>query len=179
MFGDVVLGIPHQAFEEKFEALKKKCGAKTDLDLDADNLVELCLTYYNVYKNKGMEFPQDPFEQIQKCIKAVFGSWNSNRAIKYRKVKKITSLLGTATNVQVMVFGNLGENSGTGVAFSRDPATGKAKLMGEYLINAQGEDVVAGIRTPEPISTMEKNLPLAYQQFIQSVDSLERLVLFP
>lgn len=174
MFGDVVLGIPHEDFEDKHKAIKKKYGAKTDLDLDADHMEELCYAYYKVYEEKGMTFPQDPFEQIQKCVRAVFGSWNSSRAIKYRKLNNITSLLGTATNVQAMVFGNLGENSGTGVAFSRDPGTGEAKLKGEYLINAQGEDVVAGIRTPEPISTMEKNLPEAYKEFLQNVNALER-----
>ena len=174
MFGDVVLGLPHEAFEEKLEALKAKVGAASDVDLNADSLMELCEAYSQVYKDNKMEFPEDPFAQVRACIKAVFGSWNSDRAIKYREINDIANLFGTACNIQTMVFGNLGEDSGTGVAFSRDPGTGERKLKGEYLINAQGEDVVAGIRTPEPISTMKKNLPEAYAQFINNIDALEQ-----
>lgn len=176
MFGDVVLGIPHESFEEKLEALKTKNGVSNDVDLNADSLVELCESYYQVYKDHNLEFPQDPFDQVKACIKAVFGSWNSERAIKYREINDIANLFGTACNIQTMVFGNLGETSGTGVAFSRDPGTGERKLKGEYLINAQGEDVVAGIRTPEHIETMKNNLPEAYAQFIDNVNALEQYV---
>mmetsp|Transcript_5850 Transcript_5850/g.17444 ORF Transcript_5850/g.17444 Transcript_5850/m.17444 type:complete len:997 (-) Transcript_5850:254-3244(-) len=174
MFGDVVLGIPHHAFEAKMDTLKAETGVSSDTDFTADQLKILVELYYKVYDDFGLEFPQDPFEQLQACVKAVFGSWNSERAIKYRQINEITSLVGTACNLQCMVFGNLGATSGTGVAFSRDPGDGNAKLLGEYLINAQGEDVVAGIRTPEPIATMEKVLPEAYAQFIDTVDKLER-----
>jgi pyruvate,orthophosphate dikinase len=174
MFGDVVLGLPHEAFEEKLEALKAKVGVSNDVDLDADSLMELCEAYSQVYKDNKMEFPEDPFDQVKACIKAVFGSWNSDRAIKYREINDIANLFGTACNIQTMVFGNLGEDSGTGVAFSRDPGTGEREIKGEYLINAQGEDVVAGIRTPEPISTMKHNLPEAYAQFINNVNALEQ-----
>jgi pyruvate,orthophosphate dikinase len=176
MFGDVVLGIPHEAFEQKLKAIKEKNKVHNDVDLNADSLVELCEAYYKVYEDYNQQFPHDPFDQVKACIKAVFGSWNSTRAIKYREINGINNLLGTACNIQCMVFGNLGENSGTGVAFSRDPGTGERKLKGEYLINAQGEDVVAGIRTPEHISAMEKTLPEAYAQFIHNVNLLEQYV---
>jgi pyruvate,orthophosphate dikinase len=178
MFGDVVLGIPHEAFEQKLEALKEKNHVHNDVDLNADSLAELCDDYYKVYEEYNQQFPQDPFDQVKACIKAVFGSWNSTRAIKYREINGIDNLLGTACNIQTMVFGNLGENSGTGVAFSRDPGTGENKLKGEYLINAQGEDVVAGIRTPDHILAMEKTLPEAYAQFIKNVNLLEQYVAF-
>jgi pyruvate,orthophosphate dikinase len=174
MFGDVVLGIPHESFEDKLKGLKAKVGVQDDIDLTAEHLKELCDLYEKVYDEHGKEFPHNPMDQLKACIKAVFGSWNSGRAIKYREVQGITSLLGTACNIQTMVFGNLGPTSGTGVAFSRDPGTGKAVLNGEYLVNAQGEDVVAGIRTPEPISTMEKGFPKAYEQFIRNVHTLEQ-----
>ena len=146
MFGDVVLGIPHEAFEAKLVKLKKDKRVTDDLHLTADDLEELCDLYYTVYDEYDKEFPQDTYAQVRACIKAVFGSWNSVRAIKYREINGITSLVGTACNIQTMVYGNLGETSGTGVAFSRDPGTGERKLKGEYLVNAQGEDVVAGIR---------------------------------
>lgn len=173
MFGGVVLGIPHEAFEVKLVALKKKEGIDNDIDLSADNLEELCESYYSVYDDYNKEFPQDAYDQLRACIKAVFGSWNSERAIKYREINGITSLVGTACNIQTMVYGNLGPTSGTGVAFSRDPGTGKKALKGEYLVNAQGEDVVAGIRTPEHIDTMANALPEAYTQFLRNVDTLE------
>ena len=174
MFGDVVLGMPHEAFEDKMDQLKDKTGVTNDVDFTAEQLKELIGLYHEVYKANGKEFPEDPYDQLRACIKAVFGSWNSERAIKYREIKGITSLIGTACNIQCMVFGNMGENSGTGVAFSRDPGTGKAEMMGEYLINAQGEDVVAGIRTPEPISTMQNVLPKAYEQFVRNINLLEK-----
>lgn len=174
MFGDVVLGVPHEAFEAKLKELKTSVGVADDVELTADHLEQLCQMYYTVYEAYGKEFPQNPYDQIKACIKAVFGSWNAERAVKYREINGITNLLGTACNIQTMVFGNLGDTSGTGVAFSRDPGTGASMLKGEYLVNAQGEDVVAGIRTPEPISKMEESLPDAYKQFLKNVDILER-----
>jgi pyruvate,orthophosphate dikinase len=136
MFGDVVLGLPHEDFEAELKALKAKVGVNNDVDLTADQLEELCESYLKVYDKYGKTFPQDAFEQLKACIKAVFGSWNSERAIKYREINEIVSLIGTACNIQTMVFGNLGANSGTGVAFSRNPGTGKNVLQGEFLINA-------------------------------------------
>lgn len=173
MFGDVVLGVPHEAFEAKLKELKTTVGVADDVDLTAEHLEKLCEMYYSVYEAYGIQFPQDPFDQIRACIKAVFGSWNADRAVKYREINGIANLLGTACNIQTMVFGNLGDTSGTGVAFSRDPGTGAPELKGEYLVNAQGEDVVAGIRTPEPISKMNEELPEAYEQFLKNVDVLE------
>jgi pyruvate, orthophosphate dikinase len=168
-----VLGIPHEAFEKELDSLKKSVGVTNDTDLTAEQLKELCQKYLQVYQTYNMEFPYDVYEQIRLCIKAVFGSWNSDRAIKYRSINNIRHLKGTACNLQTMVFGNSGETSGTGVAFSRNPGTGSRTLQGEYLVNAQGEDVVAGIRTPEPIATMEQVLPEAYQKFMENVDLLE------
>jgi pyruvate,orthophosphate dikinase len=136
MFGDVVLGLPHEDFEAELKALKAKVGVNNDVDLSGDQLEELCESYLKVYDKYEMTFPQDAFEQLKACIKAVFGSWNSERAIKYREINEIKTLIGTACNIQTMVFGNLGPNSGTGVAFSRNPGTGKNELQGEYLINA-------------------------------------------
>lgn len=144
MFGDVVLGIPHDAFERRLEKLKRETGKVDDTEFTADDLEKLCELYKEVYVEHKQVFPEDPYDQLKACIKAVFGSWMSDRAIKYREINGITGLLGTACNIQTMVFGNLGSNSGTGVAFSRDPGTGKNELKGEYLIDAQGEDVVAG-----------------------------------
>jgi pyruvate, orthophosphate dikinase len=144
MFGDVVLGLDHGAFEKELVALKEEAGVQSDVELNADHLERLCERYQHVYKEHNMTFPDDPFDQVQACVKAVFGSWNADRAIKYREIHGITSLMGTACNLQTMVFGNLGSTSGTGVAFSRDPGTGENAIRGEYLINAQGEDVVAG-----------------------------------
>ena len=183
MFGDVVMGptsgLTHHDFEVEMAKLKKKYGAKEDTDLTASQLKELCDVYKKVYRQKVKKpFPQNPQEQLELSIRAVFGSWDSERAIKYRQINKITGLLGTAVNVCTMVFGNMGEDSGTGVAFTRDGATGSAQPMGEYLINAQGEDVVAGIRTPKDINDMpkEKN-PVwkkAHDQLFKIMDKLER-----
>mmetsp|Transcript_58392 Transcript_58392/g.142806 ORF Transcript_58392/g.142806 Transcript_58392/m.142806 type:complete len:912 (-) Transcript_58392:200-2935(-) len=174
MYGDVVLGMPHEAFEDKMDQLKKKYGVKNDVDFTDEQLKELVQLFKEVYKERGFEFPEDPKQQLKSAIKAVFGSWNSTRAVKYREIKNIKGLIGTACNIQVMVFGNAGNNSGTGVAFSRCPSTGKNEMLGEYLINAQGEDVVAGIRTPEPIATMKKVLPEAYDQFVKNMNLLEK-----
>lgn len=147
---------------------------QNDVDLSVEDLKKLCTEYKNVFKKHNQEFPSDPSEQLKACIKAVFGSWFSPRAVKYREINKIKSLIGTAANVQMMVFGNMGQDSGTGVAFSRNPSTGANELYGEYLINAQGEDVVAGIRTPQPISQMHDVLPNAYKQFVANINKLER-----
>ena len=154
MFGDVVMGVPHHDFEEQLSAVKKERKAKLDTDLDIDGLKEVIKRYKAVVKrDTGKDFPSDPMDQLYAAIDAVFGSWNNPRAIKYRQLNDIRGLLGTAVNVQTMVFGNSGDNSATGVAFTRDPSTGEHKYFyGEYLINAQGEDVVAGIRTPQQIT---------------------------
>jgi pyruvate,orthophosphate dikinase len=149
MFGDVVMEVEHDKFEEALQAMKSKNKTKLDTELSADNLKELVSEYKKIIKKeKGVSFPQDPKEQLKMSVDAVFGSWNNKRAITYRNLHDIPHNIGTAVNVQVMVFGNMGNNSGTGVAFTRDPATGENVEYGEYLINAQGEDVVAGIRTP-------------------------------
>jgi pyruvate, orthophosphate dikinase len=154
MFGDVVLGIEHHDFEEALEAVKKKNQADLDTDLDIDGLKQVVEAYKKVYKRNNKTFPQDARKQLQASIDAVFGSWNNPRAIKYRQINDIRGLLGTAVNVQTMVFGNMGNDSATGVAFTRDPSTGEHKYFyGEYLVNAQGEDVVAGIRTPQQLTT--------------------------
>lgn len=144
MFGEVVLGIPHEDFEKRFDKVKEDANAKNDVDLTVDELKILCDEYKKVYKEQNQNFPADPYEQLFACVKAVFGSWMTPRAVKYRDINNIRNLIGTATNIQTMVFGNLGNDSGTGVAFSRNPSTGENVMYGEYLINAQGEDVVAG-----------------------------------
>ena len=188
MFGDVVMGpttgITHEDFEVAMTALKKKYGAKQDTDLTAEQLKELCEIYKKVYLQKVKKpFPQDPKDQLLAAINAVFGSWDSDRAQKYRQINKITGLLGTAVNVCTMVFGNMGETSGTGVAFTRNGSTGDETPMGEYLINAQGEDVVAGIRTPKHIDEMpnEKNKiwAAAHKQLIKIMKQLEAHYKYP
>ena len=175
MFGDVVMGVKHEHFEEAFEALKRERGVEADVDLTADDLKELVDRYKAIYRrHTGYMFPEDPREQLRFAINAVFGSWMSDRAARYRKINRITGLLGTAVNVQAMVYGNMGETSGTGVCFTRNPATGENKLYGEFLVNAQGEDVVAGIRTPQPIREMEERFPASYRQLLGLTDKLER-----
>jgi pyruvate,orthophosphate dikinase len=174
MFGDVVMGVEHDNFEEALQARKDKKKVKYDTELDAEDLKGLVEDYKKIIKKaKGKSFPQDPREQLKMSIDAVFGSWNNKRAISYRNLHDIPHNIGTAVNVQVMVFGNMGENSGTGVAFTRDPATGKDEFYGEYLMNAQGEDVVAGIRTPKHISKLEKEMPDIYKQLIDIRKKLE------
>jgi len=173
MFGEVVLGINHDEFEKRFDKVKEVANAKNDLDLEVEELKILCDEYKQVYAEQGKEFPMDPYEQLQACVKAVFGSWMTPRAVKYREINNIKNLIGTATNIQAMVFGNMGSDSGTGVAFSRNPSTGENIMYGEFLINAQGEDVVAGIRTPQPISQMKELLPDAYAKFLENVEKLE------
>ncbi len=175
MFGDVVLGIEHEKFEEQLDAIKKKKNATQDLDLDVNDLKELVTQYKNLVKEEtGESFPQDPKTQLWKSIDAVFGSWQNPRALKYMELNNISGLLGTAVNVQSMVFGNLGETSGTGVAFSRDPSNGANKYYGDVLLNAQGEDVVAGIRTPRPVSDLDKQNPALYRQLLDFKDILEK-----
>jgi pyruvate, orthophosphate dikinase len=165
MFGGVVTGISHDLFEHALEDLKKKAGVTEDTELNENQLMELADRYKAVYrKSTGYMFPDDPFEQLEKAVNAVFESWNSSRAIKYRRINHITGLLGTAVNVQAMVYGNMGDDSATGVAFTRNPSTGENKLYGEFLINAQGEDVVAGIRTPQDISVLEEVMPQSYSE---------------
>jgi len=174
MFGNVVLGIPREKFEKALEELKEKRGVKLDIELDAAALKELLSSYKEIIRReKGIEFPQDPKEQLLMTVKAVFESWNSKRAIEYRRFYKIPSDLGTAVNIQTMVFGNTGPNSGTGVAFTRNPSTGEKVVYGEYLMNAQGEDVVAGIRTPKHIDELEKDSPETGKQLERIAQILE------
>ena len=165
MFGDVVREVPHHSFEDALNAVKKKKGVEEDLDLDAADLKEVVKRYKAIYKKHTKEdFPQDPKKQLWAAIDAVFGSWNNPRAIKYRRINEIKGLLGTAINVQTMVFGNFGDDSGTGVCFTRDPSTGVNDFYGEYLMNAQGEDVVAGTRTPLNLKLLAKRNPKIYKQ---------------
>ena len=174
MFSDVVMGIEKRLFEDKLEAMKEARGVKSDTDLKADDLTELVGQFKELYKKeKGEEFPQDPKVQLIESITAVFRSWDNPRAIVYRRLNDIPGDWGTAVNVQQMVFGNKGETSGTGVIFSRNPATGENKIYGEYLMNAQGEDVVAGIRTPQPISQLEEQDPAIYKQLTDIIATLE------
>jgi pyruvate, orthophosphate dikinase len=174
MFGDVVMGVEHNKFEEAISAKKESKGVKFDTDLTARDLRELVDDYKKIIADaRGKSFPEDPREQLNMSIDAVLGSWNNKRAISYRNLHDIPHNMGTAVNVQVMVFGNMGESSGTGVAFTRDPSTGDDDLYGEYLINAQGEDVVAGIRTPQPIKRLEKEMPENYKLLLDIRKRLE------
>ncbi len=174
MFSDVVMEIPKSEFEDVLDEFKEKKGVKYDRDLSADDLKEVVVRFKEIYKKHlGVEFPQDPKVQLMEAVKAVFRSWDNPRAIYYRRMNDIPGDWGTAVNVQSMVFGNMGETSGTGVAFTRNPSTGEKKLYGEYLLNAQGEDVVAGIRTPEPISNLQAQMPEVYQQFVDIATKLE------
>ena len=174
MFSDVVMEIPKSFFERVLDDIKESKGAKYDTDLTAEDMKEVVVRFKEIYKEKkGVEFPQDPKEQLMEAIKAVFRSWDNPRAIYYRRMNDIPSDWGTAVNVQSMVFGNMGNTSGTGVAFTRDPSTGEKKLYGEYLINAQGEDVVAGIRTPQKIETLQQVMPDVYEQFVNIAHTLE------
>ena len=175
MFSEIVMGIPHKVFEELLDKKKKEKGVNLDYELDAGALKELVEEYKTkVRELTGKEFPQNPQEQLWMAIEAVFKSWNNRRAIEYRKLHRIPDDWGTAVNVQTMVFGNMGFDSATGVAFTRDPSTGEKVLYGEYLPNAQGEDVVAGIRTPKPISELEKEMPEAYKQLVEIFNRLEK-----
>ncbi len=174
MFGDVVLGLDFEKFDSLIADKKKELRVESDTDLDAKSLKELAERFKEVIKlEKGFEFPQDPKVQLYMAIDAVFESWNNPRAITYRKLNGIDESWGTAVNVQTMVYGNRGDNSGTGVAFTRNPSTGEKRFFGEYLINAQGEDVVAGIRTPDFIDTLENRIPEAYKQLVDICQTLE------
>ncbi len=175
LFGDVVMGVDHHHFEEAFKAIKLKYKTKEDTEVPEAGIVELCNEYKNVYKRHvGEEFPQNPFKQLELAIEAVFKSWNGERAVSYRRIAGIQGLNGTAVNIQSMVYGNMGDDSGTGVAFTRNPATGENHFYGEYLINAQGEDVVAGIRTPLPVDEMPKWNKAVYQQLLKIKAKLEK-----
>jgi pyruvate,orthophosphate dikinase len=176
MFGDTALGIPHADFENALAEMKAQKGVKLDTELDAEDLKKLVEIYKEIYKKHGKEFPQDVYKQLWAAIEAVIWSWMSDRAIKYREIHGIKEgqLLGTAVNIVAMVFGNMGDDSGTGVCFTRDPNTGEKVYYGEFLPNAQGEDVVAGIRTPYPLEKMKEMIPQAYEELIQIMDRLER-----
>ena len=174
MFGDVVMGMDHHVFEAAFSKVKKKYKVTDDTEVPAEGLKQLCEDYKAVYKkHTGQAFPQSPIKQLELSIMAVFGSWNTSRAVRYREIEGIRGLLGTAVNVQSMVYGNMGDDSGTGVAFTRNPNTGENKFFGEFLINAQGEDVVAGIRTPQPVADMPKWNRAVYKELLAIKKILE------
>ena len=174
MFGDVVMGVPHHDFEKALAGVKAEKGVENDIELSADDMELVVERFREVYKKAiGSDFPTDPREQLFASINAVFSSWDNPRAIKYRQMNDIRGLLGTAVNVQAMVFGNMGETSGTGVAFTRDPSTGDNDFYGEYLMNAQGEDVVAGIRTPQPIETLKDVNEEIYNELVAIRTKLE------
>jgi pyruvate,orthophosphate dikinase len=175
MFGSVVLNIADEAFEDYLTDIKQERGVKSDVELSADDWKQVTREFQTIFRNEtGQDFPQDPYHQLKLASEAVFKSWNGKRAIDYRNAAHIAHDLGTAVNVQMMVFGNMGEQSGTGVAFTRNPSTGERKLFGDYLMNAQGEDVVAGIRTPIPIAQLERENPEVYAQFVDISEKLER-----
>jgi len=175
MFGNVVLGIPAYEFDNFLEDRKEKNGYDNDTDLEVQDLKDIIEKFKNlIKKRKNIEFPQKPEEQLLMAVEAVFSSWNNSRARSYRNINDIPHDLGTAVNVQTMVFGNIGENSGTGVAFTRNPATGENKVFGEFLLNAQGEDVVAGIRTPKDISELKRLMPEVYEEFVELTETLEK-----
>ena len=174
MFGDIVMGVAKEKFAKVFDSYKEKIGAKSDLELNSDDLKRIVELFKEIVKNeKGKLFPSDPYEQLRMAIMAVFESWNNERAIAYRNYNKISHNLGTAVNICTMVFGNFGENSGTGVLFTRDPSTGENRVYSEFLFTAQGEDVVAGIRTPLKIEEMKKAMPEIYEQLMEIVRKLE------
>jgi pyruvate,orthophosphate dikinase len=174
LFGEIVMGVAHEKFERVLDRFKAQTTGGRDTDLKADDLREIITAEKQIILTEQSAIPEDPYEQLRVAIAAVFNSWMGRRAIDYRRVNRIPDSLGTAVNVQAMVFGNMGTGSGTGVAFTRDPSTGKKELYGEYLLNAQGEDVVAGIRTPNPISQLKNELPEVYKQFAAIADLLEK-----
>ena len=173
MFGSVVLGIPKDRFEEKLEEIKSSNGFRSDLDLGVEHLSRLIEAYHRVYSDSGFSFPEDPHDQLTMAIEAVFRSWNSDRAKAYREINRIPDHMGTAVNIVSMIFGNMGNDSATGVAFTRDANTGEKRLFAEYLPNAQGEDVVAGIRTPKHIESLRTEIPDAYEDLVKSAEILE------
>ena len=175
MFSDVVMGIDKRDFENVLDQVKEENGVEYDTDLTSEDLKKIVVKFKEIYKKEmGEDFPQDPKKQLLAAVTAVFSSWDNPRAIVYRRLNDIPGDWGTAVNVQSMVFGNMGETSGTGVAFTRNPATGENEIFGEYLINAQGEDVVAGIRTPQPIARLKEDLPKCYEEFINIAKKLEK-----
>jgi pyruvate,orthophosphate dikinase len=174
LFGEIVMGVTHEKFERVMDRYKAQTTGGRDTDLKADDLREIIAAEKQIIIAEQHAIPEDPYEQLRVAIAAVFSSWMGRRAVDYRRVNRIADSLGTAVNVQAMVFGNMGEGSGTGVAFTRNPSTGEKKLYGEYLLNAQGEDVVAGTRTPNPISELKKELPAVYKEFAAIADLLER-----
>ncbi|MFA6550260.1 MAG: pyruvate, phosphate dikinase [Candidatus Gracilibacteria bacterium] len=175
MFSDVVLGVDHEHFEEEIDKIKRAKGVKLDTELTAEDLKNLIVEYKKVVKaHIGADFPQEPLKQMKLAIEAVFESWNNSRAIHYRRINRVTSIKGTAVNIQAMVFGNMGDTSGTGVCFTRNPATGEKKFYGEFLMNAQGEDVVAGIRTPQSIDQLAEVMPKSYEQLLEIQAKLEK-----
>ncbi|RPI87879.1 MAG: pyruvate, phosphate dikinase [Chloroflexi bacterium] len=175
MFGEVVLGIPDEAFEHPLANYKSRKGYRLDTEMNAEDWKELTETFKRVVREqKGFDFPQDPYKQLELATEAVFKSWNGKRAVDYRRATNIPDDLGTAVNIVTMVFGNMGNSSGTGVAFTRDPSTGEKKLYGDYLLNAQGEDVVAGIRNTEKIQNLQQEMPEVYQEFLNIIDKLEQ-----
>ena len=175
MFGDVVMSVHHEHFEKAFEKVKRSFKVTEDTDVPEEGLVKLCEAYKNVFRtHTGQEFPQNPFKQLELAIEAVFKSWNADKAISYRRIEGISGLVGTGVNVQSMVYGNMGDDSGTGVAFTRNPSTGENKFYGEFLINAQGEDVVAGIRTPQPVAEMTKWNKKVHASLLKIKTTLEK-----
>src|SRR5258708_7928612 len=176
MFGDTVMGVDHEHFEHELSAVKKTKGVDLDTDLGVEDLKEVVTRYKDVYKEHvRTDFPQHPLEQLERAIEAVFKSWMGDRAIRYRELNDIRGLLGTAVNVQSMVFGNMGDDCATGVAFTRDPSTGENKFYGEFLVNAQGEDVVAGIRTPLDCNTeMGKWSKKSWRELLNVKNVLEK-----
>ncbi len=175
MYGSVVHDVPKSEFEHRLEARKRRAGVTRDIDLPADDLLALAGEYKAVVREKtGQPFPEDPMDQLWGAVQAVFESWHTRRAQDYRRLHQVPETLGTAVNVQAMVFGNMGENSGSGVAFTRDPSTGERRLYGEYLLNAQGEDVVSGARTPHPISDLRETMPQVYRELERAAQTLER-----
>ncbi len=175
MFGSVVMGIADEPFEDYLSQTKRDRGVKSDVELNAEDWKQVTREFKKIFRHEtGAEFPQDPYRQLALAVEAVFKSWNGKRAVDYRNAANIPHNLGTAVNVQTMVFGNMGEQSGTGVAFTRNPATGEKKLFGDYLMNAQGEDVVAGIRTPTPIADLERENAKIYAQFVEIANKLEK-----
>ena len=175
MFGDVVLNIPKAEFDRVFDGRKREKNVKYDVDLSAEDLEAIISGYREIVKKyTGKDFPQEPREQLIDAVKAVFRSWNNDRAVLYRELNGIPVSLGTAVNVQSMVFGNMGDTSGTGVAFTRNPSTGENKIFGEFLVNAQGEDVVSGVRTPLDIDKMAEAFPDCYKGFMKISELLEK-----
>jgi pyruvate,orthophosphate dikinase len=165
LFGEIVMGVAHEKFERVMDRFKAQTTGGKDTDLKTEDLRDIIAAEKQIIVAEQHAIPEDPYEQLRVAIAAVFNSWMGRRAVDYRRINRIPDTLGTAVNVQAMVFGNMGEESGTGVAFTRNPSTGEKRLYGEYLLNAQGEDVVAGIRTPHPISELQKELPQVYTQF--------------